>query len=160
MEGSRRLLWAIIVVCAPKWVHSGFPSTFWTPLAHWTRKSTVGEMEESRMCALVHVILTCQLAHWQHNKGYHASFENPPAARSWPLDIVNDTMAAVGAKKYKTDSCSWGHVDPMSGRPVTTKNSSVWHPPPTYQVWSGDAAATQVQVGARQASMKLFAVPL
>ena len=70
------------------------------------------------MCALVHVILTCQLAHWQHNKGYHASFENPPAARSWPLDIVNDTMAAVGAKKYKTDSCSWGHVDPMSGKPV------------------------------------------
>ena len=28
-EGVRRLLWAVIVVCVPKWVHSVFPCTFW-----------------------------------------------------------------------------------------------------------------------------------
>ena len=51
-------------------------------------------------------------------KGYHVSFENPPSARSWSLDVVKDTMAAIGADTYKTDSCAWGHVDPESGKPV------------------------------------------
>ena len=117
-KGARRLLWAMIVVCDPKWVHSGFPCTFWSTLAHCNRKSTTGEEEESRTCALVHVILTCQLARWQHKRGYHMSFENPPTARSWKLDIVKDTMVAIGAAKYKSDSCAWGHVDPVSGKPV------------------------------------------
>ena len=117
-EGARRLLWAVVVVCAPAWVHSGFPCTFWSTLAHLTSKSTIAEEEERRECALVHVILTCQLAHWQHKKGYHVSFENPPSARSWNLDIVKNTMAAIGADAYKADSCAWGHVDPVSGKPV------------------------------------------
>ena len=117
-EGSRRILWAVVVQCGPKWIHSGFPCTFWSPLSQWTRKLAVGDMEDSRTCALVHVILTCQLARWQHNKGYHVSFENPPAARSWKLDIVQNTLATIGANTYKTDSCAWGHVDPISGKPV------------------------------------------
>ena len=25
----RRLLWAVMVVCQPTWIHSGFPCTFW-----------------------------------------------------------------------------------------------------------------------------------
>ena len=106
-EGARRLLWAVIVVCVPKWVHSEFPCTIWASLAHTNRKSaTIGDDEESRTCALVHVILTCQLARWQSKKGYHVSFENPPSARSWKLDIVQDTMAAIGANAYKTASCA------------------------------------------------------
>ena len=99
-EGARRLLWAVVVACAPAWLHSGFPCTFWSTLAHLTSKSTIAEEEERRECALVHVILTCQLAHWQHKKGYHVSFENPPSARSWKLDIVKNTMAAIGADAY------------------------------------------------------------
>ena len=113
------MLWAVIVVCVPKWVHSGCPCTFWSVLAHTNRKSaTIGDDEESRMYAVVHVILTCQLARWQRKKGYHVSFENPPSARSWKLDIVQNTMAAIGANAYKTASCAWGHVDPESGKPV------------------------------------------
>ena len=95
MEGARRLLWAVVVVCAPAWVHSGFPCTFWSVLAHLTSKATIAEEEESRECALAHVILACQLARWQHKKGYHVSFENPPSARSWKLDIVKNTVAAI-----------------------------------------------------------------
>ena len=92
---------------------------FWCVLAHTNRKSaTIGDDEERRTCALVHVILTCQLAPWQSKKGYHVSFENPPSARSWKLDIVQNTMAAIGANAYKTASCAWGHVDPESGKPV------------------------------------------
>jgi len=117
-EGGRQMLWAVIVVCAPKWVHSGFPCTFWSVLSHANPNKSIGEREESRTCALVHVSLTCQLARWQHRRGYHVSFENPPSARSWKLDIVKDTIAAIGADKYKTDSCAWGHVDPESGKPV------------------------------------------
>ena len=56
-------------------------------------------------------------------KKYHVSFENPPSARSWKLDIVKNTVAAIGANTYKTDSCAWGHADPVSGKPV--KKSSV-----------------------------------
>ena len=108
----------MIVVCAPKWVHSGFPCTFWSTLSHSNRKKTIGDEEESRTRALVHVILTCQLARWQHKRGYHVSFENPPSARSWKLDIVKNTVAAIGADTYKTDSCAWGHVDPVNGKPV------------------------------------------
>ena len=141
----------MIVVCAPKWVHSGFPCTFWSTLSHSNRKKNIGDEEESRTRALAHVILTCQLARWQHKRGYHVSFENPPSARSWKLDIVKNTVAAIGADTYKTDSCAWGHVDPVNGKPV--KKSSVWHPPPAYQVWCGDAPVIRVRVGARQASI-------
>ena len=79
------------------------------------------------------------------------SFENPPSARPWKLDIVKNTVAAIGANPYKTDSGAWGHADPVSGKPV--KRSSAWHPPPAYPVWCGDALVIRVRVGARQASM-------
>ena len=77
-EGARRLLWAVIVVCVPKWVHSEFPCTIWASLAHTNRKSaTIGDDEESRTCALVHVILTCQLAQGQSKKGYQGVLREP-----------------------------------------------------------------------------------
>ena len=46
------------------------------------------------------------------------SFENPPSARSWKLAFVKNTVAAIGADTYKADSCAWGHIDPVSGKPV------------------------------------------
>ena len=113
----RRLLWALVVVCKPKWVHSGFPCTFWTQIAHCTRKRSAEDDEANRIRELVHVVLTLQLARWQASQKYHMSFENPPRCASWRMDITQDTLAAIGATKYFFDSCAWGHRDPGNGKP-------------------------------------------
>ena len=114
----RRALWAIMVVCLPSWVHSGFPCTFWSHFTHMTQKASTSELEGDRTLALVHVIVTLQLAAWQNMHKRHVSFENPPRCASWRLDIVEHTLAAIGAKKYFFDSCAWGHADPVSKKPI------------------------------------------
>ena len=114
---SRRLLWALIVVCKPSWVHSGFPCTFWSWLAHATRKRSDTDDEFTRIREMVHLVLTLQLAHWQCSHKCHISLENPPNCVSWKLDIMKDALAAIGAKKFFFDSCPWGHRDPGNGKP-------------------------------------------
>ena len=113
----RRLLWAIVVTCKPKWVHSGFPCTFWSSLAHCTRKRSEQDDEVDRIRELVHLVLTLQLARWQASQKCHISMENPPKCASWRMDITRETLAAIGAKQYFFDSCGWGHRDPGNGKP-------------------------------------------
>ena len=113
----RRVLWAVVVVCQPRWIHSGFPCTFWVRLAHLTRKKTLQQNEADRLRELVHLVLTLQLARWQHQKGFMMSLENPPCAQSWNLDIMQKTLMGTNMKKVFFDSCAWGHRDPGSGKP-------------------------------------------
>ena len=113
----RRLLWAVMVVCKPTWIHSGFPCTFWVLMAHLTCRLTSARKETKRMQALVHVVLTLQLAMWQRQHNLIMSFENPPGAQSWRLDIVLQTMRITGMKQVYFDSCAWGHHDPVSMKP-------------------------------------------
>ena len=114
---ARRLLWALIVVCQPSWIHSGFPCTFWCWLAHATRKQSQMDDESTRLREMVHLVLSLQLAHWQCTRKRHISLENPPKCVSWGLDIMKDTLAAIGAKKFVFDSCPWGHRDPGNRKP-------------------------------------------
>ena len=113
----RRLLWAIVVACQPRWIHSGFPCTFWSSLAHCTRNRSAEDDEATRLREMVHLVLTLQLARWQASHKLHISLENPPKCASWRMDITRDTLAAIGAKKYFFDSCAWGHRDPGNGKP-------------------------------------------
>ena len=113
----RRVLWAVVVVCKPKWIHSAFPCTFWVHIAHMTCKATPTQKETKRLKALVGVVLTLQLAMWQHQHNLIMSFGNPPAASSWRLDIMLQTMRNTGMKQMATDSCPWDHHDPVSKKP-------------------------------------------
>ena len=113
----RRVLWAIVVVCQPRWIHSGFPCTFWVKLAHLTRKKSQQQNEADRLREMVHILLTLQLARWQHQRGLMMSLENPPDARSWKLDITVQTLKATNMKQVYFDSCAWGHCDPESKEP-------------------------------------------
>ena len=47
------------------------------------------------------IISPQQLAAWQHLHMRHVSFENPPQCASWRLDIVERTLAAIGAKNVE-----------------------------------------------------------
>ena len=49
----RKIVWALIVVGLPCWVHAGFPCTFWTPMAHLTRKHDPASDENTRIEQLV-----------------------------------------------------------------------------------------------------------
>ena len=113
----RRVLWAIVVVCQPRWIHSGFPCTFWVRLAHLSRKKSQQENEADRLREMVHIVVTLQLARWQHQRGLMMSLENPPDAQSWKLDIVVQTLTATNMKLVQFDSCAWGHCDPESNKP-------------------------------------------
>ena len=113
----RRVLWAIVVVRRPRWIHSGFPCTFWVRLAHLTRKKSLQQNEAERLRELVHIVLTLQLASWQHRQGFMMSLENPPDAQSWKLDIMVQTLRDTQMNKVFFHSCAWGHRDPGSGKP-------------------------------------------
>ena len=108
----RRMLWAILVVRKPRWIHSGFPPAFWLTL----KKSWADRMA-IRLRELTHVILTIQLAMWQHRHNLVMSLENPAGAQSWELDIMLDMIAATGMKQARLDSCAWGSHDPATMKP-------------------------------------------
>ncbi len=113
----RQVVWSMVVLLQPFYLHSGFPCTFWTPLSQLVNKRSHAEQEARRLEALVHVQFTVLLSRWQVQHGRHASIEQPPRCRSWCLDIIVDLLAAIGAKKYGCDTCAWGGRDPGNNLP-------------------------------------------
>ena len=113
---DRKLLWALIVVFGPRWLHAGFPCTFWVAISHWTRTRDLDANEASRLEALVFIILTRQLVYYQASRRRHSSIENPPASRAWNLDVVKDLVVVASLGKVVTDLCAWGSKDPVSGK--------------------------------------------
>ena len=126
----RRLLWALLVVFAPLWVHMGPPCTFWSTLSRRCNKRTLAQNEQLRLEALVHIVLSIQICQYQQRCNRFCSFEQPLRARSWHLDIVQNmlggsfgaVMPASGGtgaqpmKRFNFDSWCWGHRDPGNGK--------------------------------------------
>ena len=128
---SRRMIWSMLVTFAPLWVHVAPPCTFWSSLSRRNNKRNATEEENLRTEALMHLIFSLQICQYQASRGRFCSFEQPPGAASWELDIVQDMlrgdlmsiMPAIGGMHYrpmrvfKFDSCAWGHIDPGNGMP-------------------------------------------
>jgi hypothetical protein len=117
LPSCRKILWAVLVVCKPKWVHCGPPCTFWSQLARCNNRRTETTNESLRAEAAVHIILTSQICRYQAAHGRHASLEHPPTAASWKLDVMRDLLLDIGMTRFVTDSCPWGHRDPGNGLP-------------------------------------------
>ena len=127
----RRLIWSLLVVFAPLWLHTAPPCTFWSTLSRRNNKRTYSENERLRLEALVHLIFSVQLCQYQRSRGRYCSFEQPVRAASWNLDIVQDMLhsrsiaisPATGGmqlrpmREFGFDNCRWGQVDPGNGRP-------------------------------------------
>ena len=111
----RKLVWALIVLGCPRWVHVGFPCTFWSLMAHFTRRHDPDMDESTRLQNLVFIIFARQVGRWQHQHGRHFSFENPPRCRSWSLDVVVEMVNAYSMKVVDFDCCMYGAVDPGNG---------------------------------------------
>ena len=122
---GRRLVWALLVVFAPLWVHTGPPCTFWSTLSRRCNKRTPSYNEQLRLEALVHIVFSVQLCQYQQSRNRLCSFEQPRRAASWHLDIVQHmltgssvaVMLASGGtgaqpmKRFNFVSCCWGHKD-------------------------------------------------
>ena len=54
-SASRRVVWAILVCLRPMWMHSGYPCTFWSSLAHCTRNRDETLNEKVRKRELVYI---------------------------------------------------------------------------------------------------------
>ena len=113
---DRRIVWALVSVLKPKWVHMGFPCTFWIAMAHWTRRRDLDRNEQSRYEALVFVFFSRQVVYYQASRWRHSSIENPPLSVAWDLDIVKDMIGRAGMMSVDTHGCAWGAKDPVSGR--------------------------------------------
>ncbi len=111
----RKLVWALIVVGAPLWIHVGFPCTFWSMMAHLTRKDDAQANEAKRLEQLVFIFFARQIGEWQVSRGRHISIENPPRCRSWALDVVQDMVTRWNLSSVDFDSCMYGAVDPGNG---------------------------------------------
>lgn len=115
-ESDRRAVWALVAVLMPEWIHLGVPCTFWTAIAHWTRRRDLYRNEQARLEALVFVAFSRQLVCYQASRWRHSSIENPPRSVLWGLDIVQDMMAKAKMTRIDTHLCAWGAKDPDSGK--------------------------------------------
>ena len=127
----RRLIWSLLVIFAPLWVHTAPECTFWSTLSRRCNKRSATENENLRIAALMHLVFSLQICQYQASHGRYCSFEQPTRAASWDLDIVQDMlrgrrmsiMPASGGMNLRPmgifdfDSCEWGHTDPGNGRP-------------------------------------------
>ena len=113
---DRRIVWALIVVLSPAWLHLGFPCTFWVAISHWTRTRDLQANEASRLEALMFIQFSRQCVHYQASRRRHSSLENPPRSVAWDLDIVQDMVWSADMDSVVTDLCAWGAKDPVSGR--------------------------------------------
>ena len=113
---DRRIVWALIVVLSPTWLHLGFPCTFWVAISHWTRTRHLQANEASRLEALMFIQFSRQCVHYQASRWRHSSLENPPRSVAWDLDIVQDMVLSADMDSVVMDLCAWGAKDPVSGR--------------------------------------------
>ena len=75
---SRRLIWAILAVAKPRWIHTAPPCTFWPILSRWCNKRSDAMQEQFRLRVLVYLIFSVQLCEYQAKAGRGWSFEHPP----------------------------------------------------------------------------------
>ena len=113
---DRKVVWALVVLLCPRWIHCAFPCTFWVRMAHWNRIRDLDTNEVDRMEALLYIIFSRQLAYYQASRWRHSSIENPQGSVAWKLDIVQDIIHASNMRYVDTDLCTWGAKDPCSGK--------------------------------------------
>ena len=113
---DRKLVWALVMVLCPRWIHCGFPCTFWVGIAHWTRIRDLDKNEVDRMESLLYITFSRQLVYYQASRWRHSSIENPQGSLAWSLDIVQDVIHASKMSYVDTDLCAWGAKDPCSGK--------------------------------------------
>ena len=113
---DRKLVWALVVVLCPRWIHCGFPSNFWMSLAHLSRIRDLDQNEEERMEALLYITFSRQLVYYQVSHRRHSSIENPKGSVAWDLDIVQDMMGASNMRCVDVPLCAWGVKDMWSGK--------------------------------------------
>ena len=113
---DRKLVWALVMVLCPRWIHCGFPCTFWVAIAHWTRIRDLDKNEMDRMESLLYITTSRQLVYYQASRWRHSSIENPQGSVAWALDIVQDMIRASKMSYVDTDLCAWGAKDPCSGK--------------------------------------------
>jgi len=124
----RELLWALLIVLAPSWIHCAPPCTFWSSLSRRSNRRAEWQEEHLRLKSLVFLRLSVQFCLHQARQRRFFSFEQPPQAASWRLDLVQELLAPAsggtgrhtdgggGATKFVFDSCAWGLADPGNGR--------------------------------------------
>ena len=113
---DRKLVWALVVVLCPRWIHCRFPSSFWVWIAHWTRIRDLDQNEMERVESLLYITFSRQLVHYQVSHRRHSSIENPQGSVAWDLDIVWDMIRASNMRYVDVDLCAWGAKDPWSGK--------------------------------------------
>ena len=116
-HSTRKLIWVIMIVAKPRWVHTAPPCTCWSILSRRNNKRSESTNEELRLRALVFIIFSLQLCEYQVRFGRKCSFEHPPGCASWQLDIVEELATqTLAAGNARFDSCAWGHTDPGNAR--------------------------------------------
>ena len=111
----RQLVWGLLIASVPLWVHVGYPCTFWSAMAHFTRRRDPVADESTRLQQLVFIIFARQVGEWRVSRWRHFSFENPPRCRSWKLDVVRDMISRFNMFLVDFDCCMYGAVDPGNG---------------------------------------------
>ena len=109
-DADRKLVWALVLVLCPCWIHCGFPSTFWQ-----RRYSKKHMNEKDSLESLLYITFSRQLVYYQASRWRHSSIVSPQESVVWDLDIVHDMIRASKMSYVDIDLCAWGAKDQCSG---------------------------------------------
>ena len=113
---TRALLWQLVKESRVRWIHLGFPCTFFINRGRCTALRTHTQWEELRETALGHMEFSIHLLREQETEGRDGSMEQPRNAGSWRCrgwtELENSSF-----QKYIYDSCAFGLCD-EDGRPL------------------------------------------
>ena len=110
---AQRLVWQLLNEAKPRWVHFGFPCTFWTQLSRCTAKRTAEEWKKLQTEALEHANLSMNGLRLQHCEDRSGSMEQPKGVGSWQLDAWEE-LVKMGFQRYCYHSCAFGLKDENS----------------------------------------------
>ena len=130
LYSTRRLIWAIMLVAKPRWIHTAPPCTFWSILSRWCNKRSAAVQEQLRLKALVFIISLCSCVGTKSEPAGSVPSSTPPGCASWPLDIVKELATqTLATGDVRFDSCAWGHRDPGNNRPYLKRQCFVANVP-------------------------------
>ena len=112
---NRSLIWQLLVESKVRWVHFGFPCTFWVNLSRCTAKRTLKMWSELQEEALQHTNLSMHGLRYQESHDRSGSLEQPKGSGALRLNGWSD-LEKVGFRLYTYHSCAFGLADEI-GRP-------------------------------------------
>ena len=106
LAASKSLVLQLVREARPRWIHSGFPCTFWIQLGRATAKRTEAQWQQLHREHIGYLELSAHLMMCQHDRKRAGSLEQPHLAGFWDT-VYWSALLQRGWKRFSFHSCAW-----------------------------------------------------